>query len=393
MDILAGGMSSIDSGPYLTPFQDKDSAERFFSSYGYDLKDPIQAAEIFGNYQESLQFIKKFFLKEGNEEDGLELTVPNLFYTITDLRDLLLVADGRGTNHTKEEVEWAGVILKVMNTILHLDKDLRHRYFPTIQTQIFDRFYRYIHRDGEELYLGVEDSDEKIYLNEFETKAKKTRESMIIKLLHKKENVAEELFDRIGVRFITKSKFDCYRVLNFLHKNHIVMVNNIKPSRTQNSLVNQEIFRSHYIDLLKDAIKNNLTEEDFQKKAEELMGYSAPIKVENDNQHTFTEYKAIHFTSRQLIKYHNPFYKNFKSIRDKIKEANVADEFLEELVNLDTSTIAREIRFFYPFEVQITDLESHLNNTDGEASHQEYKRSQVQFAQERLFGSLHNFND
>ncbi len=67
------------------------------------------------------------------------------------------------------------------------------------------------------------------------------------------------------------------------------------------------------------------------------------------------------------------------AIRDKENPISQA------LLNLDTSAISRDVRFFYPFEVQLTDYESHLKNTQGEASHDEYKRSQLRSAMKRIF--------
>jgi uncharacterized protein (TIGR04562 family) len=57
----------------------------------------------------------------------------------------------------------------------------------------------------------------------------------------------------------------------------------------------------------------------------------------------------------------------------------------QSLLHLDTSPISRDVRFFYPFEVQITDQESHGKNTQGEASHAEYKKSQLKSAMKRIF--------
>lgn len=388
LDILAAGASSIDVKQYLKLIKTKEEAESFLLAYGYDLSDPVQAAEIFGNYQEALQFIKKYFLKEGNQEDGLDLTVPMIFYTITDVRDLFLIATRSSKEYSEVDAVWAGIVLKVMNTILHLDKDLRHQYFKTIQTQIFDRFYKYIYREDEALFLVDEQSKVKIPLCEFETKSKKARESIIIKLLHKRENVAEELFDRIGVRFITKSRFDCIRVLHFLHQNDIVMVNNIKPSRTQNTMVNLEKLQVEYKQLIKDSIANKLSEDAFLDKANALMLSCYDQPSDNRNKHTSKDYKAIHFTARQLIKYKNPFYQSFKNLREEIKDLDCPEEIRQKIMDVDTRSVASELKFFYPFEVQITDEESHQKNTEGEASHQEYKRSQVQSALTRLFKPL-----
>ena len=393
LDIMASGTSSLDAKNYLSNFKTKEEALTFLEGYGYDLTDPIQNAEMFGNFQEALQFIKKYFLKEG-APDGLDLSVPSVFYTITDISELLLITTGNSSVTDKEEdAIWASMIMKVMHTILHLDKDLRYRYYSTIQTQIFDRFYKYVHRDSEDqLYLGSDNQTVKIPLVEFETKSKKTRESIIIKLLHKKENVAEELFDRIGIRFVTKDKVDCLRVLKFLSENYIVMVNNIKPSRSQNSLIDLNLFQEQYVKHCKDAIRNNWTEVEFHQKLEE---YAENCLFKNNqyknNEHTSSDYSAIHFTGRQLIKYQNPFYQNFNKVRKFAKKNDPNNEVTRRLLDLDATNIANEIRFFYPYEVQITDRQSHTENTDGEASHQEYKKSQVISARTRLFKNLLSF--
>lgn len=394
LDIMASGTSSIDAKNYLANFESDTEVQAFLRGYGYDLSDPIENAEMFGNFQEALQFIKKYFLKEGNLEDGLDLIIPSVFYTITDVSELLLIATGNSSLTVKEEdTLWASIILKVMHTILHLDKDLRSRYFSTIQTQIFDRFYKYLSRKDEKLYIVSDNKKEVIPLVDFETKSTKTRDSIIIKLLHKKENVAEELFDRIGIRFITHNRLDAIRLLKLLYQNHIVVVNNIKPSRSQNSLIDLKKFREMHYQLIKQSIKNDFSEEEFlvglNNTAEECALDQQEYK---NNEHTSHRYRAIHFTCRQLIKYKNPFYVEFNRLKKVAKKEDPENQLIDRILNLDTSSIAKDIRFFYPFEVQITDKASHKMNTDGEASHAEYKRSQLKSAQIRLFKDLVAFN-
>ncbi|MDH5414339.1 MAG: TIGR04552 family protein [Flavobacteriaceae bacterium] len=392
LGIMANGTSSLDAKNYLWNFDTREHTLKFLEGYGYDISDPIQNAEMFGNFQEAIQFIKKYFLSEGRD-DGLNLVVPSVFYSITDVSELLLIASGKSELKTAEEdVYWASIILKIMHTILHVDKDLRHRYFTTIQTQIFDRFYKYLNREDDKLFLGDGDKNYKIPLYDFETKSTKSRESIIIKLLHKKENVAEELFDRIGVRFITYSKIDCLRLLHFLSRNYIIMVNNIKPSRSQNSLFNLEHFKNIYTNKIKIAIKEELSEEDFlQLLDDELEKITGEELEHKNNVHTSSSYRAIHFTSRQLIRYQNPFYKGFSRVREFAKKNDPNNEVTRKLLDLDTSLVANDIKFFYPFEIQISDLKSHEENTKGQASHEEYKKSQITSARDRLFTNLLEF--
>jgi uncharacterized protein (TIGR04562 family) len=384
-DVVCSGKSSLDARNYLTELYDRSQVANFLFGYGFNINDPIESSELFGIFQEALQFIKRYFLIEGNPE-GLDLKVPNYLYTITNISELFLAATGNSSFKLKtQEALWAGVVLKVMHTILHADKDLRYRYFSTVQQQIFDRFYKFIHRDEENRLFLRNENGVSIPLYDFQTKAKKSRDSIIIKLLHKQENVAEELFDRIGVRIITYNKLDALRVIKFLHGNYVIMINNIKPSRSQNTLVDLKLLRKRVYSLYKDAIRNRFDEDDFYQKLNQVIEQSTPGSDSNEkNVHTSDEYRAIHFTGRQLIKYRNPFMASFNEVRKlalKDKESSIS----QALLGLDTSAIARDVRFFYPFEVQITDYESHLKNTQGEASYQEYKKSQLRSAMRRIF--------
>ena len=386
LDVVCSGKSSLDAKNYLTELYDKNQVTNFLGGYGFNITDPVENAELFGIFQEALQFIKRYFLIEGNPE-GLDLKVPNYLYSITNISELFLSATGNTNFKLKtEESLWAGVILKVMHTILHADKDLRARYFSTVQQQIFDRFYKFILRDDENRLFLKNESGTTIPLYDFQTKAKKTRDSIIIKLLHKQENVAEELFDRIGVRIITYNKLDALRVIKFLHKNYVIMINNIKPSRSQNTLVDLKLLRKNIFGLYKMAIRNQLPEDDFYQGLNNLISESYPKSVHHSdkNIHSSNVYRAIHVTGRQLIKYRNPFMSSFNEVRKQALK-DKENPLSQSLLSLDTSAISRDVRFFYPFEVQITDYESHLQNTQGEASHNDYKRSQLRSAMKRIF--------
>lgn len=391
-DVILSGRSALDSHTFLASLNSADQVEDYLKAYGFDPSNPILKAELFGYFQESLQFIKRYFLKEGHSE-GLDLTIPPAFFSLSDISELFYMASGNISEKSMEEALWAGVILKVMHTILHADKELRSNYFGVIQQQIFDRFYKFIYRNkNDELFLGLKsDEENSIPLVDFQTKSKKTRDSIILKMLHKPENVAEELFDRVGVRFITKSKLETLQVIKFLHDKHIIMAHNIKPSRSLNTIIDLKKFKSSHHDVFKMTLKNNLAEDRFCQALDreiESPGESEEDGLDEKNQHTSNSYKSIQFTCRQLIIYQNPLVKELSNLKKEAREIEEDGTLKQKISDLDLSLISRDVRFFYPFEVQIQDKDSYEANTVGEASHQEYKKSQRTSAMNRVFKDL-----
>lgn len=390
LDVIIAGKSSIDSGTGFN-IRTADEAERFLVSYGYDPQDPIENAELLGNFREALNFIRKYFLQPENA-DGLRLEVPRKLLELSDVRDLFLMAnlhypgqmaDGQGQSLR----DWSCAVLKVMHTIAHLDKDLRSPYFSDIQKQIFDRFYRVVHRDSNKrLYIGGEESDPcRIDLVAFETKPKKSRESTLLKLLHKSENVAEELFDRVGLRFVTETRLDALRVVKYLKDNMIIMAPNIKPSRSRNTLVELDSFKDVLLEYLPSAEEGRMSEAELIAHLEN--GARVP-EVNPDNPHSSEFYRAIQFTCRQLIKLKNPLYSHLREVKQSVKTLGAPEEVIKGLEQIDLKYVQREVRFFYPFEVQVMDRVSAEENEKGRSAHSEYKRQQVQTALKRVMGAL-----
>jgi uncharacterized protein (TIGR04562 family) len=398
LDVIISGRSSIDS-PNGFQTSGRDEATRFLESYGYNPQDPIEAAEILGNFQEALNFIRKQFLQPDNPQ-GLPIEVPRKILEVSDVRDLLLMAShqfpGQSNDTSGNNLRnWACSLLKVMHTIAHIDKDLRSPHFADIQKQIFDRFYKVVFRDDEgHLFLGEGISDlMKIELVAFETKPKKARDSIILKLLHKPENVAEDIFDRVGIRFITRTRLDAIRVVKYLKDKMIIMPPNIKPSRSRNTLVDLDFFRAGMQDVVLKASKGDgfATELDMVRALEEA---AQPPRVNPDNPHSSEFYRSIQFTGRQLIKLTNPLYDELKELKSLMKKASKegGGDFLQKtekiVERIDLRNLQREVRFFYPFEVQVVDEKSNDENEKGRSAHSEYKRAQGQTALKRVMGSL-----
>ena len=106
-------------------------------------------------------------------------------------------------------------------------------------------------------------------------------------------------------------------------------------------------------------------------KDRELLDLSSD-QVSEINQHSLKNYHSIQFTCRHLINFKNPFVGEFNKLRKFAKETDPDGEITSKINSLDLSTVSKNIRFFYPFEVQVVDEENYKINTEGEASHQKY---------------------
>jgi uncharacterized protein (TIGR04562 family) len=390
LDVIISGASAIDAARSLNVNTVED-VEKFLECYGYNLDDPIQKAELFGIFQEAVQFIKQYFLKPQNP-DGLEIEIPRKILELTDISQLFLMASDSSLSQKENQflALWACSVIKVMHTIAHMDKDLGAYYFSEVQKQILDKFYKHIFNDEEgSVYLGQGRKDlDKIKLVLFESKPKKTRESVILKLLHKPENVAEDIFDRVGIRFVTYNKFDALRVIKYLKDKYIVMPANIKPSRSRNTLIDLKKFSLGLNTLKQQFLEGALSEEDLESRVIALCEASQPERKNIENPHSLENFRSIQFTGRQLIKIKNPHYEEIKQLKNFSKNLNSDSEIYQILERIDLKNIPRETRFFYHFEVQIFDEDSYKESLEGRASHAQYKKNQIQTAMMRVMGNL-----
>lgn len=389
VNLMLRGRSVIDLNQGIS-LRTEEAADEFLLKYGYNLENPVERAEVYGNYHEAMRFIRKYFLKPENL-DGADLEIPRAFLELTDARQLFVWASDKSLEHA-HRARWACSILRVMHAISHLDKDLRHDYFPDIQKQIFDRFYKEIHSENEVLYLGDPKNPESVRLEKFQTKPRKTRDSVVLKILHKKELLAEDVFDQIGVRFVTQSRIDVVRVLKFLRDRNIVMAMNIRPSRSRNNLVDPLLYRRVWREVKHAVLRGELsTPEAVQSNLEISLGEgfsAAQSEIAESNPFSSVNFQSIQFTCRQLIKYRNPAYEDVKNLRSYLK-ANSEDTEVHNLLDrLDLAQLAKEQRFFYPFEVQILDSKNFSEAESGQASHTAYKAAQTKTAMKRVLKAL-----
>jgi uncharacterized protein (TIGR04562 family) len=382
INVVLKAQSAIDGVDELG-IKTMDEARGFLECYGFDLDDPIERAELFGHYQEALSFIRQYFLYPSNVE-GLRLEIPRKLLELSDPVQLLIFSGQRESDGSATELaRWACAIIKVMHTISHLDRDIRTNYFSDVQTQILDRFYRHIHNENGRLFIGKDAKDPLLVdLVAFQTKPKKSRDSMILKMLHKPENVAEDIFDRVGLRFVTKNRLDALRLLKYLRDRHIMMPANLKPSRTRNTLIPVDGFLTALKEVTVQLAEDRLTVAQADAHLNEVCSQSV-VEDLRENPHSSKEYASLQFTCRQLIKIKNPIFNELKELRS-LSETILPQQVRDIVFRIDLKDVQKEVRFFYPFEVQIYDELSHNRNLEGASAHSLYKKNQIMAAMRRV---------
>ncbi len=322
---IISGTSAIDV-PHLH-VRDREEAARFLDAYGFELHDPHDLAELSALRSEAIAFLD-IMLQAGEH-------IPDAVRDEHSVLELLLIASRPGDPLQLPVC----ALLRVMHTLAHSSSWFADRYHDAIQRQIQARIEPFLETRGGQLFLAD------VPLTRFEIRARKERWSLALKLLHKAENVAADVFDYVGLRFVTPDRLDALLAVRALRSRNIIMFANVKPSRSRNTLID--------LDRL-EAWMEQRPEPDLDELRAEVDAWVSPAGDPKRNRYSDAAYHSLQFTCRQRI--------------------HVTDE------------TGRPIRFFFPFEVQILDEASYQLSREGFASHDEYKRRQVADARRRVLG-------
>lgn len=361
---VAGGKSVIDL-PKLAIYTE-EQATAFAGAYGFSFDTQHDIDRLWYFHRRALVLLEEKLGFSSSE-------VPEELYDkkkLGDIRKLLMYASSVHPNE-KELQRWACAILRVMHVFVHSESDLFASFSEEIQKQILSPFQSSIFTEGTTgtTYLkaakaatvpvdgtAVEDNDE-IALDGFEIKPFKTSASTVIKLLAKPDAVAMRVFDKLGVRFITKSMFDTFRVIRFLINHNLVSFPHIMPDQSSNNLYPAELFCEVCSDLTMQGGEHTDSdlERIFQQRLEEKQNQILWLRKENS--FSGDDYRFIKFIARKLIRV-NPEGKG------------------------------PGFSFFFPYEVQVLDQQSYAKIQSGPSHHQQYKDRQKLAARVRLFPDL-----
>ncbi|MBK8727294.1 MAG: TIGR04552 family protein [Holophagaceae bacterium] len=375
--VILGGESPIDLEGLRV--QSDEEAREFALNYGFDLDILSQRAHVMRVYEDALKFITTVLL------DGSDLKVPLSFYGLEDPHNLLLWASERmGTGGTRsEEARWSCVILRVMHTLFHVDYNVNLRFLPEIQRQVFEPYDRYLvqREDGSWLLKGAYE----VPLVAVERKENKDRTSMLLKMLHKPENVAETIYDQIGIRLVAEDPLRVLEAIRFLLDHYVIMATSIKPSRSRNLMIDLPALEA-WMEGLPPAFELAQMGPEARRQLSESLTLRAR-EAHPDNPHMSQDYSAVQFTARTLIRLPSPATGVLGLLQKRVQA--LGDPGLSGRLGIpELIQSQEEFTFFFAHEVQIMERTGFQSSQSGPASHAEYKQRQRSAARRRVLRGI-----
>ncbi len=368
--VILGGSSPIDQEGMFLPTM--EAARDFALGYGYDVEIPHHRDHLVEVFEDALAFVEEVLL------EGTGMDIPGEFFELQDPLELLVWASARPRD---ERAKWSCALLRVMHTLFHVDNNVYLRFLPDIQQQIFDRYERFLvpAPGGGWLLRGRYE----VPLIGLKRKESKDRVSMLLKLLHKPENVAETIYDQIGLRFIAEDLLGVLLVIRFLLDHHILMANHVKPSRTRNLMVDLEELE-RWMASLPEGFDLAALDPGERARISERLTLSARAEV---NPFSSSSYSAVQFTARTLIRLPNPAAAILEKVQSRFQQVGRPE--IGDLLHIpELIQEQEEFTFFFAHEVQVMERSGFESTVSGPSSHVEYKFRQREAVRKRVLQGI-----
>ncbi|KQW87824.1 hypothetical protein ASC94_25335 [Massilia sp. Root418] len=366
LNAIASGVSAIDLGALA--LRNLHDARQFVLEYGFDLAQPAAPAVIARAHREAVAFIASTFLAPGQAA-----LIPAEVRAPDDPLQLLVYASRRGLQADALRM-WSCAVLKVMHGIFYIDNNLKLRHFNTIREQVFASLDEVIRCDDGQYFLTHGDTC--LPLLQFDRKNNKGRASILLKLLQKAAYLAADVYDHLGVRMIFNTRFECLLALQTLQRAHLLSVTNVDSQRTRNTLLDMEAAKEvfcKYRPMLERS--EHYPAGLLRRMDEELLALSAQ-QTRSDNPHSGEGFSSIQVTVRKMIHLH----------ANDAGGSSLPLFAAQDAAAAESAEPDYDVGFFFEYEIQLMDKASHDRSLSGPASHEAYKRRQVDTARLRVLG-------
>ncbi|MCY1002440.1 TIGR04552 family protein [Myxococcus sp. MISCRS1] len=314
-------------------FQVRDEVDRFLRLCQLDLSRPFDEAWARMVLADAVSYLRKTY----------NYRVADAVARPEEIHDLFLLASGAKGNARHRRI--ACVVLKVMHVIQHIEgRDLLFR-LAISEAELAELVTEKVLRVAQEMQASG------LPIVEF-AHSIKTQDSLVTKLLAKKETVAAQVYDRTRFRIVTRSREDLLPVLYSLTQRlfpfHLVV-----PGQTENTLLPFKGVLSEHPHF-EQFIPHLHLDRDFEDREDR-----------SGNSFSGGSYRALNFVVDIPVR---------------------VDEYLPPP---DEDTRSRKGRVVISLvEFQIVDAETARQNELGENSHEAYKRRQRKRVLKRLSQGL-----
>ncbi|MEQ1723681.1 MAG: TIGR04552 family protein, partial [Pseudobdellovibrio sp.] len=234
LSVVAGGASALDKKSLN--IHGLDEAESFLRTYGYNILNPEDLERLW-YFHRRAQVLMSEKLMINLDEMPQELKTKA---SLGDIRNLLIYASQSENTNLQR---WACATLRCMHVFVHAETDLFSSFSEEIQKQILTPFENSVKQEDKlQLRSFQKEGHPSIGLVDFQTKPFKTSSSTVIKLLAKPDALAVKVFDKLGIRFVTKSVFDSFQVIRFLVEENLISFPQIMPDQSSNNMYPVEEF-------------------------------------------------------------------------------------------------------------------------------------------------------
>jgi uncharacterized protein (TIGR04552 family) len=330
-NLLRGG-SVIDW--HRLYFTDRDEVDRFLRVNEMDPGDENDMRRLGELRESAVEYLERH----------LGFQIPDEVAHGVPPRDLLLIASQKGRRRTH-----ACVVLKVMHVMHHLAGRELFTKLPVSGDQIFHLIEDKVLRTVEEIKgVGCQ-------VVEFEW-SRKHADSLITKLLAKKESIAADVYDKLRFRMITNSEDQLIFVMRELTQ-RLIPFNYVIPGQSVNDIIK-----------IRETLGKSPALARFLPEITDLAAVAADKKPSPQNEFSGPGFRVINFVADLPVRI------------DKYLGRTPEDPMFAEYGTL----------VFVLTEFQIIDARTAENNEAGENSHEKYKERQFARVKARL---MHGMKD